>query len=56
MKYAEEGRFNAACEKAMQQIDIDRYTDALHKKGIQTIHKYGIACYKKSCRIVYQNG
>ena len=56
MKYAEEGRFNVACEKAMQQIDVDGYTDALHKKGIQTIHKYGIACYKKSCRIVYQNG
>lgn len=52
VKYAEHGRFDQACAKAMQQIEDGSYAEALHQDGMQTIHKYGIACYKKSCRIV----
>lgn len=54
MKYAEEGYFDAACAEAMKQIDTNEYAEFLRKNGIQTIHKYGIACYKKNCRIIYQ--
>lgn len=54
MKYAEEGYFDAACAEAMKQIDTNDYAEFLRKNGIQTIHKYGIACYKKNCRIIYQ--
>ncbi len=54
MKYAQEGRFDAACKEAMIQIENDGYTDVFHKKGMRTIHVYGIACYKKSCKIEYR--
>lgn len=54
MKYAEEGYFDAVCAEAMKQIDTNEYAEFLRKNGIQTIHKYGIACYKKNCRIIYQ--
>ena len=54
VKYAEEGRFDAACKEAMRQIEDDGYTDVFHKKGMRTIHVYGIACYKKNCKIEYR--
>lgn len=47
MKYTEDGHFDVACAEAMKQIDTNDYTEFLRKNGIQTIHKYGIACYKK---------
>ena len=53
MKYAENGAFDAACRKAMQQIEDKRYVMALKQEGVQIIHKYGIACYQKSCRVAY---
>lgn len=53
MKYAENGAFDAACRKAMQQIEDKRYDMALKQEGVQIIHKYGIACYQKSCRVAY---
>ena len=54
MKYTEDGHFDVACAEAMKQIDTNEYAEFLRKNGIQTIHKYGIACYKKNCRIIYQ--
>ncbi len=53
VKYAENGRFDQACAKAMRQIEEDGYDELLKQDGMQTIHKYGIACFKKSCRISY---
>ncbi|MEY8375231.1 AAA family ATPase [Lachnospiraceae bacterium 56-18] len=53
MKYAENGHFDSACDEAMKQIEDGEYVTALRMKGIQTIHKYGIACYKKCCRVAY---
>lgn len=32
MKYAEEGRFDAACKEAMIQIENDGYTDVLQRR------------------------
>ncbi len=54
MKYTEDGHFDVACAEAMKQIDTNDYTEFLRKNGIQTIHKYGIACYKKNCKIIYR--
>ncbi len=54
VKYAENGTFETACRKAMKQIDHDGYVVSLKQEGMQTIHKYGIACYKKNCRVIYQ--
>lgn len=54
VKYAEGGRFDAACVKAMAQMDARGYTEALCRNGMRLIHKYGIAFYQKSCRVIYR--
>ena len=53
LKYAENGKYDQACAKAMEQIENDGYVEILKQDGMLTIHKYGIACYKKTCRISY---
>ncbi|MCD8371606.1 MAG: ATP-binding protein [Clostridiales bacterium] len=52
VKYAENGDFDAACKEAMQQIENQDYTVELKKDDMETILKYGIACYRKKCRVV----
>ena len=39
--------------QAMKQMEDDGYAEVLRQDGMQIIHKYGIACYKKSCRVSY---
>lgn len=53
VKYAEDGKFDAACIRAMRQIDDAGYIETLRRDGMRTIHKYGIACYKKNCKVSY---
>ncbi|MDE7310049.1 MAG: ATP-binding protein [Eubacterium sp.] len=53
VKYAEKGQYDLACAKAMEQIEKHGYAEILRQDGMQKIHKYGIACYKKSCKISY---
>lgn len=53
MKYAENGAFDSACKEAMKQIEEHGYVSTLRQEGMKTVHKYGIACYKKSCQILY---
>ena len=53
VKYAEAGNFEQACSEAMKQIEEEGYVQSLRQDGMKTIHKYGIACYKKSCKISY---
>lgn len=53
VKYAENGKYAQACTLAMEQIEADGYAESLRQDGMRTIHKYGIACYKKSCEISY---
>jgi len=52
VKYAESEKFDEACEEALQQIDDNDYTAELRMDDMQTILKYGIACYKKRCKAV----
>ena len=52
MKYAEKGSYDTACNEAMKQIDKTGYTEILKKEEVKTIYKYGIACYKKRCKVV----
>jgi len=52
VKYAENEKFDEACMEAMRQIEENDYTAELKKDGMQTVLKYGIACYKKKCRVV----
>ena len=51
LKYAEDGDLDAACDRALAQMEEKRYADALLDDGMERILKYGIACYKKRCRV-----
>ena len=52
IKYAEDGRLEAACREALEQIACRRYDEELQDEGIDHILKYGIAFYKKRCRVM----
>lgn len=53
LKCAEDGNLDAACKKALKQIEQKRYGEELEEEGILHILKYGIAFYKKRCRVVF---
>lgn len=38
----------------MKQIEETGYADALRSEDVEHIHKYGIAFYKKNCRIIHE--
>ena len=52
VKYSEDGNLEAACREALNQIDKNRYEELLSEDGIECILKYGIACYKKRCKVM----
>ncbi len=52
MKYADGGELEDACRDALEQIDERRYTDAFKYTRVKTVRRYGIGCYKKSCRVM----
>ena len=54
MKYAEKGAYDDVCSQAMRQIEDHNYASLLVQHDMKVIHTYGIACYKKSCRIAYR--
>ena len=54
VKYAENGSYDATCKKAMKQIEKMGYTERLKQSGIKCIHKYGIACYRKNCKVEHK--
>ena len=49
VKYAEEGKLDAACTEALEQISSLDYEDRLRQDGMDTVVRFGIACYKKRC-------
>lgn len=51
VKYAENGKLEEACQEALQQIERKGYQEELQEEGIEHILKYGIACYKKRCKV-----
>ena len=52
LKYAEDGNLEAACTKALAQIDEKKYDEALRRRGMKKILKYGIAFWEKECQVV----
>lgn len=52
VKYAENGNLDECCRKALEQIETNRYEETLRDEGSTHILKYGIACYKKRCRVM----
>ena len=54
VKYAENGELESTCRKALRQIENCKYDEELRDDGIDKIMKYGIACYKKRCKVLLE--
>ncbi len=52
LKYAEDAAFDLACKEALEQIHDRNYEEILIDDGMKTIYRYGIACYKKRCKVI----
>ena len=44
--------YHADFEKALKQIEEKDYVAKLKQDGMKNFIKYGIACFKKDCRVV----
>ncbi len=42
---------DGACRDALDQIERRRYAEELREEGMDSVLKYGIGCYKKTCRV-----
>lgn len=51
IKYAQSYDLETWCERALEQIEEKRYEASLIDDGMKTIVKYGIAFYKKNCKV-----
>lgn len=56
IKYAEDGNLDDACIKALEQIGLKGYGREFEEEGMETILKYGIACFRKKCRVMLGKG
>jgi hypothetical protein len=52
LKYAEGNKLEIGCAEALSQIDEKQYNAQLLSDGMQTVVKYGIACFRKHCKVV----
>jgi hypothetical protein len=52
IKYAEDSNLEKWCTQALAQIEKNHYDAVLKDDGMKKIIKYGIAFYKKSCKVV----
>ena len=51
LKYADDGKLEAACLEALKQIEEKKYAEGLKRWGAKKIMKYGIAFYGKECMV-----
>lgn len=51
IKYSESRNLEAACQKALEQIEEKNYADRLMEDDMDTILKYGIACRRNTCMV-----
>jgi hypothetical protein len=52
LKYAEGDKLEAACDEALSQINEKQYDSQLKLDGMHSVIKYGIACFRKHCKVV----
>lgn len=55
VKYAQNGDLEAECQKALTQMQTLHYEDGMRNAGMQKVFKYGIACWKKTCKVVVES-
>ena len=51
LKYPDNGNLETGCLDALAQIEEKEYTERLLQNGMEAVIKYGIACYKKTCKV-----
>ncbi|MCD8018604.1 MAG: hypothetical protein LUF92_03175, partial [Clostridiales bacterium] len=49
--YADIAKYTDALVEAFDQIAENNYVEKLKDDGFFTIYKYGVACFKKRCRV-----
>jgi len=54
VKYADDGELEKGCAEALEQIRTKNYDAVLRRDGMREILRYGIAFYKKNCKIVLE--
>ncbi len=52
VKYSQNDTLEADCKEALKQIEEKNYQEHFQDMGMQTILKYGIACFKKRCKVL----
>ena len=52
LKYADDGKLEAACSEALRQIEEKKYAEGLRRRGMKKIIKYGMAFCEKECMVV----
>ena len=55
VKYSEDEDMNAACQKALVQIDSKHYDEVFLSHSIKKVLKYGIVCSRKKCCVLVAN-
>lgn len=55
VKYAQNGDLEAECQKALTQMRALHYEEGMRNAGMQKVFKYGIACWKKNCKVVVES-
>ncbi|MCI8713160.1 MAG: hypothetical protein HFH23_12995 [Ruminococcus sp.] len=48
--------YDTSCKAALEQIERERYAEVLEEDEMETILKYGIACHKKTCKVMVSKG
>lgn len=56
VKYARDGNLENGVQKALAQIEDKHYAERLYDDGVENVLKYGVACYKKRCRVALAEG
>lgn len=54
VKYAHGANLDSECRKALAQIESLDYARYFREEGFKSVLKYGIACYKKRCRVALE--
>jgi hypothetical protein len=52
LRYAEPDKMENSCAEALAQINEKQYNAHFVMDGMQTVIKYGIACFRKYCKVV----
>ena len=52
IKYADDGKLEAACKEALEHIEEKKYAEGIKRRGTKKMIKYGIAFCEKECMVV----